>query len=95
MLMHNLLHVREARPTINAIVYIMGGLSGLAVLGGIGAIVWNAYAPTEMDLFGVKVSTGHVGVAFAALGLVCMVFVVRSVLKHLHMLAALPDNNPK
>lgn len=95
MYYYNIRHLRAARPTINKIVVIMGVLSGLAIIGGIGAIVWNAYSPTEMSFIGASVSTGHVGVAFAALGLICMVAVMRTVLKTLHRLAELPDNNSR
>ena len=89
MKMRNIQHMNADRPTLNSIVYISGGLSALAIIGGIVALVWNAFSPTEMNLFGVRVTTGHVGVAFAALGLICMVLVVRSVMNTLQRLAVL------
>ncbi len=86
------IHLDAAKPVLNKIVVIMGILSGLSIIGGILGILWNTISPTEFDLFGAKLSTGHIGVAFTALGLICMVLVVRSVLKFTHKLAALQEN---
>lgn len=47
----------------------MGILSGMSISGGIVGIVWDAVSPTEFNFLGVTLTTGHVGVAFAALGL--------------------------
>ncbi len=66
-------HVRAADPLLTGIIYSTGALSALSVLGGIIGIIWNAVSPTEIDIFGTKVTTGHVGVAFAALVLLCQV----------------------
>ena len=85
-------HVRAAKPILNTIVILMGILSALAIIGGIISIIWNALSPTEFDIFGAELTTGHVGVAFTALGLICMVFVVRSILKYTHKLAALKND---
>jgi hypothetical protein len=85
-------HVDSAKPILLSIIRIMGVLSGLAIIGGIGAIVWNAYSPTEMNLFDARVTTGHVGVAFTPLGLITMAFVLRSVLKRTKEIAELPES---
>jgi len=79
--------MREARPTHAKILLVAGVLSLVSCLGGIVAIIWSAFARTEMSMFGVEVTTGHVGVAFVALGVVSMLFVSRSVLKNLAELA--------
>ena len=86
------IHVRAAKPVLNKIVIIMGILSGLAIVGGIIGIVWNAVSPTKFKILGAELSTGHVGVSFAALGLISMLFVARSVLKYTHKLASLPND---
>lgn len=82
-------HVDTASGILITIIVIMGVLSAAAIGGGIVAIVWNTVSPTQLDFFGVTVSTGHVGVAFTALGLISMFFVIRTVLDHIHKLAAL------
>jgi hypothetical protein len=79
--------ITAATPILKTVLYIMGSLSVLAIIGGIVTIIWNAHSPSEMILFGAKINTGHVGVAFTALGLISMVTVVRSVLKQLRKLA--------
>ena len=89
------IHVQAAMPILNRIIYITGLLSGLAIVGGIVGIIWNAFSPTEIDMFGAKVTTGHVGVDFTALGIIAMVFVVRAVLSNIIKLAALPEDEPR
>jgi hypothetical protein len=84
-------HVHVAKPVIQTIMCIMGILSALAIIGGTAAIIWNAFSPTQTNLFEASISTGYVGVAFAALGLICMVFVLRAVLTNIYRLAALPN----
>jgi hypothetical protein len=84
-------HVFVARPVLKMVVLVMGLLSGTAIGGGIVAIIWNAVSPTSFNILGATVTTGHVGVAFAALGLITMLFVVRAVLNYTHKLAALPE----
>lgn len=85
-------HVVVAAPILKMIVIVMGVLAGISLGGGIVAIIWNAFSPTQFDVLGVTLTTGHVGVAFAALGLVTMLFVIRAVLKYTHRLAALPND---
>ena len=85
-------HVEAAKPVLSKVVITMGVLSGLAIIGGIVGIVWNAVSPTEFNIWGAELSTGHVGVAIIALGLICMVLVVRSVLMYTHKLAKLPND---
>lgn len=82
-------HINAAKPILKLVTIITGILAGLAIIGGIVGIIWNAYSPTMMELFGAKVSTGHVGVAFTALGLIIIYFVFKKVLKSTYDLAAL------
>jgi len=85
---HEVLIIREDTmsekhdPTHLRIVNIFGALAALSIVGGIVAVIWNAVAPTEFSLWGAKLSTGSVGVAFVGLGLVSAVVAVRSLLKH-------------
>lgn len=51
------------------------------VLGGIFAIYENAYAPSKVELFGGKLTTGHVGVAFIFIGVVVLGAVIRKAFK--------------
>lgn len=83
-------HVQVAKPVLNAVIYVAGALVALAIAGGIVAIVCNAHSPSEFDILGATLSTWHVGVAFAALWLIVMLFVARSVIKHTYKLAKLP-----
>ena len=85
-------HVVVAQPIFKAIIIVTGILSGLAIIGGIVGIIWNALSPTTLDLLGFKVSTGHVGVAFTALGLIIMYFVFKKVLQGVQNLSALPKD---
>jgi hypothetical protein len=87
-------HQSIALSIHNKIITIFGMLSGLCILGGIVAILWNAVSKTEFSMFGVTLSTGHVGVAFVGIGLVTAYFAVKAVLKSQYELAALlPDKN--
>lgn len=85
-------HLSAARPVLTAVLVVMGVLSLVAVIGGVAAIIWNATSPTNFTLLGATLSTGHVGVAFAGMGLLCMLFVVRAVLNNIRHLATLPPD---
>lgn len=62
-------------------VIVFGTLAGLCVIGGIIAIIWNSAAPTQFSMLGVKLSTGHVGVAFVGIGMVTAYFTFSNILK--------------
>jgi len=79
-------------PVLDRMIVVMGLLAGLSIAGGIIGIIWNATSPTSFDVFGVTLSTGHVGVAFTALGLICMLFTVRGILKFLRKRSSRPRN---
>ncbi|MFN7020312.1 MAG: hypothetical protein ACK4WH_03160 [Phycisphaerales bacterium] len=83
-------HQKSALVLHLTIVAVIGVL-GLASIGaGIYAIYRNAQAPSEFDILGVKVSTGSVGVALVALGMITVFFTVRSVLRSVRDLAKIP-----
>lgn len=84
-------HIEKASPVIKLIIYIMGFLSALCIIGGLIGIIWNSYSPTQIKILGADISTGHVGVAFTALGIISMLFVSRSVLKHIHLLGQIRE----
>ena len=92
-------HQREAAPLHRQIVTVFGILAFTCVIGGIVAIISSAESKTEFDIFGVHLTTGHVGVAFVGIGLLTAFFTVRAVLKNQRDLAKLPSdkkpNRPK
>lgn len=55
-------------------------------------IIYGATSETKLDIFGVHLSTGHVGVAFVGIGLIIGFFTVRAVLRSQHDLAKLPPD---
>jgi hypothetical protein len=86
-------HVRAGTPILSLIVIVFGLLSLVSLIGGIVAIVLNAYSETKFDFIGFRLSTGHVGVALVGIGLVTGYLTMRAVLKNLKELAALaPDD---
>lgn len=91
MTLYDIKHIQEARPIHTVILLLTGILSLVSCVGGIIAIFWNAFAPSEINMLGLHVSTGHVGVAFAALGVISMFLVSRSVLKNLSVLGKIKD----
>ena len=83
-------HVEVAKPILRLSLFITAFLGALAIGGGIVAIVWNTVSPTQISMLGMKVTTGHVGVALAALGIIALIAGVRSVNRNIYKLAALP-----
>ena len=67
-------------PVLAYIVFAMFILALVSIAGGIVAIIWNTVSPTTFEAFGVKLSTGHVGVAFTGIGLVMAYFTFKRVL---------------
>lgn len=88
------LHQRAAMPLYLMIILIFGLLALACVGGGIVAIIRSATSETKFDIFGVHLSTGHVGVAFVGIGLIVGYFTVRTVLRNEYQLAALPPDYP-
>jgi hypothetical protein len=83
-------HQRTALPLHQLIVLVFGFLAFACIVGGIVGIYFNAKSDTGLEIFGVHLSTGHVGVAFVGLGLIIGLFMVRAVLRSQRELAALP-----
>jgi hypothetical protein len=72
----------EAAKSVLITGLVIGGLLGFAcVIGGIIAIYRNATSPSEVMLFGGKLTTGHVGVAFVFIGMVVLGAVIRKAFK--------------
>jgi hypothetical protein len=87
-------HQKAAIPLHIIIVGIFGFLALACIGGGIYAIAANAKSKTDLDIFGVHLSTGHVGVAFVGIGLIIALLSVRAVLKNQHALATLTPDYP-
>lgn len=85
-------HQREARLVHLTIILIFGLLALACVGGGIVGILYGATSETKLDMFGVHLSTGHVGIAFVGIGLIIGYFTMRSVLRNQYQLAALPPD---
>ncbi|MFN7021526.1 MAG: hypothetical protein ACK4WH_09395 [Phycisphaerales bacterium] len=85
-------HQKSALVLHLAIVGTIGLLGLASIGGGIYAIYRNAQAPSEFDILGVKVSTGSVGVALVALGMIIVFLTVRSVLRSARDLANIPPD---
>ena len=83
-------HQVAALPLHKLIVVVFGLLALACICGGVYAIYANAQSSTEFSLFGAKLTTAHVGVAFIGIGLLVAFFTVRSVLRNTRDLAALP-----
>jgi hypothetical protein len=74
--------LRRQRLVLRMLIVLLGGLLSLvSVVGGIMAA--NGNSKTSIDLFGLHVTTGDVGVAFVALGLMMGYFIIRAVLRSL------------
>lgn len=85
-------HIKAATPVLLGGLVVSGLLAGLCIGGGIAALVWNIMAPTEFNFLGVMLTTGHVGVALTALGVILALFVIRSSYKRVVQLAKIPES---
>jgi hypothetical protein len=84
-------HQRAALPLHKLTMVIFGLLALVSISGGIVAIVFNAKSKTELAMFGVTFTTGHVGVALVGIGLITTFFTFRVILRNQHDLARLPE----
>ena|SRR6266581_4280335 len=74
--------LRRERLALRVLIVLLGVLLSLvSVVGGI--IAANGKSKTSIDIFGLHVTTGDVGVAFVALGLMIGYFIIRDVLRSL------------
>ena len=67
----------------------------LCICGGIVTLYANPNAPTSIDIWGAKITTGHVGVAFIFIGVVVMGFVIKGAFSTLVSLGTEPDKKAK
>ena len=87
---HGIGHLKAATPLYMVIVILTFVLSLACIGGGCYGIYRNAQSATEFSLWGAKLSTGHVGVAFVGIGLIIGFFTVRSVLKSVRDIGTAP-----
>jgi len=85
-------HVIAATPILKLSLWLTAALGALSIAGGIVAIIWNSISPTQINIMGMSMTTGHVGVAFTGLGIIALIIGVRSVNKNMYRLAALPPD---
>jgi hypothetical protein len=88
-------HVDAAAPSLNRMIILVGVLGLLIVVGGICAIILNAVSETKINIAGMSISTGHVGVAFVGLGIIMVIRVYRQISSILFKLAELPDSRSR
>jgi hypothetical protein len=87
--------VKAAAPSLNRMIVWVGALGLLIISGGICAIILNAVSETKINIAGMSILTGHVGVAFVGLGIIMVMRVYRHVSSILFKLAELPDDRPR
>ena len=86
-------HQRAALPLHRLTIIIFSSLAMVSIFGGIIAIILDARTETNLQIFGVHLTTGHVGVALVITGLIMTFFTVQAVLRSQRDLAALPSDN--
>jgi hypothetical protein len=82
-------HQRAALPLHVLIVAIFGVVALACIGGGIFAVWKGATSDTTFNLFGARMSTGSVGVAFVGIGVVIAYLTIKAVLKNQRDLGAL------
>lgn len=87
---HGIGHLKAVAPLYMVIVVLTFFISIACITGGIYSIYRNAQGVTEFSLWGAKLSTGHVGVAFVGIGLIVGLFTIRSVLKSVRDIGTAP-----
>ena len=87
---------QQAAMSLHMLIILINGVLALGcIIGGIYAVAVNSASQTEINILGIKVSTGSVGVAFIAIGLIIAYKTVTSVLKNQSDLAALPSDRSR
>jgi hypothetical protein len=88
-------HMKAGSPVV--VTGMIGALlvALVCVCGGLLTLITNPAAPTEMNIWGAKITTGHVGVAFIFIGVVVMAVVIRSGYSTLVSLGKEPDKPKK
>jgi hypothetical protein len=81
--------ISAAAPVLFALLAVVGVVALAAVAGGFYAIQRNSVGSTVLDLFGMHLTTSHVGVALVGIGAAIAIFVLRRLLKTLEFLGKL------
>lgn len=76
-------HIKAATPILIVGMVIGGLMSIVAIVGGAYAIFKNATATTQMNIWGATISTGSAGVAFAFLGVIGLILIIRAAFKRI------------
>ncbi|MBM3763730.1 MAG: hypothetical protein FJW36_26320 [Acidobacteria bacterium] len=63
-------HVAVAKPILQLSLWLTAILGVLCIAAGVLAIVSNSVSPSEINIVGMTIKTGHVGVALSGLGVV-------------------------
>lgn len=88
-------HVEAASPLLKLMIILVGLLALLTTISGVIAIIYNSLSETKINILGMSVSTGHVGVAFVGLGIIMMIIVYKNISSSIYKLAALPKEQPR
>jgi len=86
------IHVEAARPVHLTMLVVVGVLCLASIGAGAYAIYKGAVADTSFSFLGARLTTTHVGVALAGIGLIGLVLICRRILKSMEILAALPPD---
>lgn len=93
--MMSLAHYEGAKSTFQIMIWITGALSLAFVGAGIALVYLGATGTTELELFGLKVSSTNVGIVSIALGALELILLYRSAMKRIHGILALPPDHPR
>lgn len=72
---------RDRQPVFIVMLVIVGVVALTCVGGGILAIIFGSNADSAIELFGQRLRTAHVGVAFVFLGVVSMAYIFRAAVR--------------
>ncbi len=86
-------HVRAASPLLILVLLVVGGIAFTCIAAAGVALYLSSTGRTDFLLLGMELSTGNVGVALTAIGVLTLFFTVRKLLKIVYSLAALPSQN--
>lgn len=87
-------HLSAASPVLKLSLWLTAGLGVLCTAAGIVALVLNRLSASEINIAGMAIKTGHVGVALTGLGVIVLIVGIRNVNRNVYRLAALPPDGP-